>query len=144
MSLRILETVVVSGDCFYGALLFSAYGREAFHPPVGLPAADLQALWLVAIMVLPIAVLGLRYTLAAGILEFATAFVGNQMLHNAPFPDLRLVSSISMTIALAVLGLTVFNGILQVTREAFGEAKDPDEQHAQIEQTHIQQARIAA
>jgi phosphatidylserine synthase len=130
VSLRILETVVAVGNCVYGALLLGVYGREALHPPVGLPATDQQALWLVAIMVLPIAVFGLRYTLAAGILEFATAFVGNQMLHNAPFPDLRLVSSISMTIALVVLGLAVFNGILQVTREAFGEAEDPDEQQA--------------
>lgn len=130
MSLRILQTAVAIGNCLYGALLLGLYGRAALHPSLWPLTIDQQVLWLVAIAVLPIAAFGLRFTLAAGILEFATAFVGNQMLHDAPFPDLRLVSSISMTIALVILGLAVFSGILQVTREAFGEAEDQDEQQA--------------
>lgn len=130
MSLRLLQTAVALGNCLYGALLLGLYARAALQPSVWPITLDQQVLWLVAISVLPIAAFGLRFPLAAGIVEFSTAFIGNQMLHDAPFPDLRLVSSISMTIAFVILGLLVFSGILQVTREAFGEAEDQDERQA--------------
>lgn len=130
MSLRFLQTRLAIGNCVYGGLLLGMYGHEALHPSVWPLTLDQQVLWLVALSVLPIAAFGVWAPLTCGILEFATAFVGNQMLHDAPFPDLRLASSISMTIALVILGLVVFRGILQVTREAFGEAEDPDERQA--------------
>ena len=130
MTLRILQMVLAVGNCLYGVVLLELYGRTALHIPLWPPSLDQQVLWLVALSVLPIAVIGLRFPLAAGILEFAAAFVGNQLLHDSPFPDLRLVSTISMTIAFIILGLSVFRGIIEVTREAFGEAEDTDERQA--------------
>ena len=127
MTLRALQLALAIGNCLYGALLLQMYGRPAFHAPLWPPSLDQQVLWLVAISVLPVAALGLRFPLLAGIFQFSCAFLGSQILHDAPFPDLRLISSISMTIALVALVLAVFRGILQVTREAFGEAEDQDD-----------------
>lgn len=131
MTLRILQLVLVIGNCLYGVVLLELYGRTALHIPLWPPSLDQQVLWLVALSVLPIATIGLRFPLTAGILEFACAFIGNQLLHDSPFPDLRLVSTISMTIAFILLGLAVFRGIVEVTREAFGETEDTDERQAQ-------------
>ncbi|HEX4037706.1 MAG TPA: hypothetical protein VHX37_06580 [Acidobacteriaceae bacterium] len=127
MTLRVLQLVLAVGNGLYGGLLLWTYSRAAFHTPLWPPSLDQQVLWLVAVSVLPAALIGLRWPLLAGILEFACAFLGSQLLHDAPRPDLRLVSSISMTIALVILALAVFHGILQVTREAFGEAEEQDE-----------------
>lgn len=128
--LHALRAIVVVGNLLYGAQLVSVYARAALWPSIWPTTLDQQVVWLVALSVLPLAVLGLWRPLMAGILEFATAFLGNQMLHDAPYPGLRLVSSISMAVALVILGLVVFSGIVQVTREAFGEAEDLDEQQA--------------
>lgn len=130
MTLRILQLVLGVGNCLYGAVLLELYGSTALRVPLWPPSLDQQVLWMVALTVLPVAAVGLRYPLAAGILEFAFAFVGSQLLHDATWPDLRLVASISMTIAFILLGLTLIRGIVEVTREAFGEAEDQDERHA--------------
>ena len=87
-------------------------------------------LLLVAGSVFPLAVLAVRFPLVAGIAQFSTAFIGNQLLHESPWPDLRICSSASMALALAVLFVAVLRGILEITQEAFGEAEEPDEQPA--------------
>lgn len=127
MTLRTLQLALSIGNGLYGGLLLDLYARSAFHAPLWPLALDQQVLWLVAISVLPVALIGLRFPLIAGILEFSCAFLGNQMLHDAPYPDLRLISSISMAIAIVILGLAVLRGILQVTREAFGESEEQEE-----------------
>jgi hypothetical protein len=75
-------------------------------------------------------VLAFRFPLVAGIAQFSVAFIGNQLLHEAPFPSLRAFSSASMTLALALLSAVVFRGILEITQEAFGEAEDTDDKRA--------------
>jgi hypothetical protein len=127
MTLRTLQLALSIGNCLYGGLLLDLYARSAFRSPFWPPALDQQVLLLVAISILPIALIGLRFPLIAGILEFSCAFLGNQLLHDAPYPDLRLISSISMAIAIVILGLAVLRGILQVTREAFGESEEQEE-----------------
>jgi hypothetical protein len=74
--------------------------------------------------------MAVRFPLVAGIAQFSTAFIGNQLLHEAPLRDLRACSSASMALALALLFVAVLRGILEVTQEAFGEAEEQDEQQA--------------
>jgi hypothetical protein len=66
----------------------------------------------------------------AGIAQFSSAFIGNQMLHDAPLPDLRAFSSASMVLALAIIFIAVLRGILEITQEAYGEVEDRDEKRA--------------
>lgn len=127
MTLRTLQFALSLGNCLYGGLLLELYAHRAFHSPLWPPTLDQQVLWLVAVSVLPVALIGLRFPLITGILEFSCAFLGNQLLHDAPYPDLRLISSISMSIAFVILGLAVLRGILQVTREAFGDTDDQED-----------------
>jgi uncharacterized membrane protein len=63
-----------------------------------------------------------------GMAQFSAAYIGNQLLHEAPMRILREFSWVSMGIALAILFLAVFRGILEITQEAFGEAEEADEQ----------------
>ncbi len=81
-------------------------------------------------ILVPIAILSLRFPLAAGIAQFSTAFIGNQLLHDSPLLDLRACSSVSMALSMAILFAEVFRGIHEVTREAFGEIEDQDEKRA--------------
>jgi hypothetical protein len=128
MRLRLLQIGLVAADGLFGLILIVRYGstilahqRWPFEQQVAL---------LVAGFVLPLAVASLRYPLAAGIGQFATAFIGNQLLHDAPLPALRLCSVISMVLALAMLVAAVFRGIFEITQEAFGQAEDQDEKRA--------------
>jgi hypothetical protein len=130
MSVRYLQISLAVGNCLFGLLLLEKYGRALLHAQAWPPNLDQQVLLLVAGSVLPIALCGLRFPLAAGLFQFSSAFIGNQLLHDAPLPDLRFCSSISMTMAFAILAVTVLRGILEVTREAFGEAEDQDEKQA--------------
>jgi hypothetical protein len=130
MSIRLLQNTVVGGNCLFGLLLLALYGPTLLHSRVWPPALEQQALLLVAASVLPLALLALRFPIVAGMAQFATAFIGNQLLHEAPLPDLREFSSLSMTIALAILFVAVFRGILEITQEAFGQAEDQDEKRA--------------
>ena len=128
--IRFLQNVLAVSNCFFGLLLLWLYGPLLFHTHPWPPSLEQQVLLLVAGSVLPIAVLALRFPLVAGIAQFSTAFIGNQLLHEAPLPDLRLCSSVSMTIAFAILFVAVFRGVLEITQEAFGEAEDQDDKQA--------------
>jgi hypothetical protein len=130
MSLRLLQNVLAASNCLFGLLLLGLYGPALLHGRVWPPSLEQQSLLLVAGFVLPLAVLAVRFPLVAGIAQFSTAFIGNQLLHEAPLPDLRACSSASMVLALALLFVAVFRGILEITQEAFGEAEDTDEKQA--------------
>ena len=90
-------------------------------------SAQQQVLVLVAGSALPLAVLAVRFPVVGGMAQFSAAYIGNQLLHEAPLRVLREFSCVSMGIALAILFLAVFRGILEITQEAFGEAEDTDE-----------------
>jgi len=126
MRLRLLQIGLTGGDSLFGSFLLVRYGGTilAHH---GWPLEQQLAL-LVAGSVLPLALATLRFPLAAGIAQFSAAFLGNQFLHDAPLPDLRLCSLISMMLALAILVAAVFRGIFEITQEAFGQAEDQDEE----------------
>jgi hypothetical protein len=128
MSVRLLQIMVAAGNCLFGLLLLSIYGRALLHSGAWPPTLGQQVLVLVAGTVLPLAVLAMRFPVIGGMAQFAAAYIGNQMLHEAPLRVLREFSCVSMGIALAILFLAVFRGILEVTQEAFGEAEDPDEE----------------
>lgn len=130
MNLRTLQGILTIGNGAYGGFLFIVWSGAGLHISTLPPTPDQQAIGLVALSVLPMAIVGFWFPVAAGILEFACAFVGSQLLHDSRLPGLRLVSSVSMTLALIVLGLAVFGSVLQVTREAFGETDDQDEPDA--------------
>jgi hypothetical protein len=130
MSVRHLQISLAAGNCLLGLLLLEKHGRTLLLSHAWPPSLEQQVLLLVAGSVLPAALFSLRYPLVAGIFQFSSAFIGNQLLHEAPLPDLRLISAISMTMGFAILAVTVFRGILEVTREAFGEAEDQDEKQA--------------
>ncbi len=128
MSVRLLQILVTAGNCLFGLLLLAIYGPALLHSHAWPPSLEQQVLILVAGSALPLAVLALRLPVLGGLAQFAAAYIGNQLLHEAPLRVLREFSCISMGIALAILFLAVFRGILEITQEAFGEAEDPDEQ----------------
>jgi Na+/phosphate symporter len=130
MGVRILQNVLLAGNCLFGLLLLVLYGPPLLHTRAWPPSLEQEVLLVVAGSVFPLAVLAVRFPLVAGITQFSTAFIGNQLLHEAPLPDLRVCSSASMALALALLFVAVLRGILEITQEAFGEAEEPDEQQA--------------
>jgi hypothetical protein len=130
MSVRLLQNIFTAGNCVFGSLLLALYGPTLLHSRSWPPSLEHQVLLLVAASVMPLAVLAVRFPLVAGIAQFSSAFIGNQMLHEAPLPDLRAFSSVSMVLAVAILFIAVFRGILEITQEAFGESEDQDEKRA--------------
>jgi hypothetical protein len=130
MSVRLLQNGLAVGNCLFGLLLLALYGPALIHARAWPPGLEQQVLLLVVGAVVPLAILAIRFPLVAGIAQFSTAFIGNQMLHESPLPGLRAFSSASMTIALAILFAAVFAGILEITQEAFGEIEDQDEKRA--------------
>jgi Na+/phosphate symporter len=130
MGVRILQNVLLAGNCLFGLLLLVLYGPPLLHTRAWPPSLEQEVLLVVAGSVFPLAVLAVRFPLVAGITQFSTAFIGNQLLHESPLPDLRVCSSASMALALALLFVAVLRGILEITQEAFGEAEEPDEQQA--------------
>ena len=130
MSVRVLQTVCAVGNCVFGLILLALYGPALLHSRVWPPSLDQQVLVLVAGSAFPLAVLAVRFPLVGGIAQFSAAYLGNQLLHEAPLRTLREFSSASMMIALAILFVAVLRGILEITQEAFGEAEDADEQRA--------------
>jgi len=128
MSVRLLQNLVSAGNCLFGLLLLAIYGPALEHSRVWPPTLQQQVLLLVAGSVLPLAVLVLRFPVVGGLVQFSAAYIGNQLLHEAPLRVLREFSWVSMGIALAILFLAVFRGILEVTQEAFGEAEEADEE----------------
>lgn len=130
MVLRFAHTVLIGGNCFLGVLLLGLYGPILLETRAWPPCLVQEVLLFVAASVLPLAVLSMRFPLVAGIAQFSTAYIGNRLLHDAPLPGLRAFSSISMMLALVILSVAVFRGILEITQEAFGEAEDRDEKRA--------------
>jgi Na+/phosphate symporter len=130
MGVRVVQSVLLAGNCLFGLLLLVLYGPPLLHTRAWPPSLEQEVLLLVAGSVFPLAVLAVRFPLVAGIAQFSTAFIGNQLLHEAPLPDLRICSSASMALALALLFVAVLRGILEITQEAFGEAEEQDEQQA--------------
>ncbi len=130
MGVRVVQSVLLAGNCLFGLLLLVLYGPPLLHTRAWPPSLEQEVLLLVAGSVFPLAVLAVRFPLVAGIAQFSTAFIGNQLLHEAPLPDLRICSSASMALALALLFVAVLRGILEITQEAFGEAEEQDEQPA--------------
>jgi len=130
MGVRILQNVLLAGNCLFGLLLLVLYGPPLLHTRAWPPSLEQEVLVLVAGSVFPLAVMAVRFPLVAGIAQFSTAFIGNQLLHEAPLRDLRACSSASMALALALLFVAVLRGILEVTQEAFGEAEEQDDQQA--------------
>jgi hypothetical protein len=127
MAVRLLQIAVAAGNCLFGLLLLAIYGPVLLHSPAWPLTLGQQVVVLVAGPVLPLAVLAMRFPVIGGMAQFSAAYIGNQLLHEAPLRVLREFSCVSMGIALAILFLAVFRGILEVTQEAFGEAEDPDE-----------------
>ena len=123
MVLRRVHTALIGGNCFFGLLLLGLYGPILIHTRAWPPSLAQEALLLVAASVVPFAVLSVRFPLVAGIAQFSTAYIGNQLLREAPLPELRAFSSISMMLALVILAVAVFRGIFEITQEAFGEAE---------------------
>lgn len=120
MALRVLQIGLAGMDCAYGMLLLAGYGHSALHDP---------ALALMVFSVLPASVLAVRFPVPAAIGQFTCAFLGRQLLHNGPWPDLRLCAALSMTLAVAGVAVAVFRGIVEITREAYGETEHEDDRH---------------
>jgi hypothetical protein len=127
VSVRLFQYVVASANCFFGLVLLALYGPALLHGHAWPPSLQQQVLLLVAGSALPLAVLAMRFPVIGGLAQFSAAYIGNQLLHEAPLHILRQCSWASMIFALAILFLAVFRGILEVTQEAFGEAEDADE-----------------
>lgn len=120
MALRVLQICLTGIDCAYGMLLLAGFGRGAWHHP---------ALALIVLTVLPASVLAVRFPVRSAIGQFACAFLGRQLLHTGPWPDLRLYAAISMTLAVALVAVAVVRGVVEITREAYGEADHQDDRH---------------
>jgi hypothetical protein len=131
MVLRLVHTVLVGANCLFGLLLLGLYGPTLLHTRAWPPNLEQESLLLVAASVLPLAVMAARFPLVAGIAQFSTAYIGNQLLHDAPLPDLRFFSSVSMVLALVILAVALFRGIFEITQEAFGHPEDPKENQQQ-------------
>ncbi|HEX3660977.1 MAG TPA: hypothetical protein VHU89_06075 [Acidobacteriaceae bacterium] len=125
MALRVLQICLAGIDCAYGMLLVAGYGRSAWH----MAGWQQPALALIVFSVLPASVLSVRLSTPAAIGQFACAFLGRQLLHNGPWPDLRLVAALSMTLAVAMVAVAVFRGVVEITREAYGETEHQDDRY---------------
>lgn len=130
MSIRGLQNVLGTVNCLLGMALLALYGPSLLHIHAWPVTLVQDVLLLVAGSVLPLALLALRFPLVGGMAQFATAYIGNQLLHEAPLHTLRQFSTVSMIAALVIILLAVSRGILEVTQEAFGEIEDAEEQHA--------------
>jgi hypothetical protein len=124
MALRALQICLAGIDCVYGMLLLG-HGRSAWHGTAGYQ----PALALIAFSVLPAGILSVRFPVPAAILQFACAFLGRQLLHNGPWPDLRLYGALSMTLAVAMVAVAVTRGVVEITREAYGESDHQDDRY---------------
>lgn len=120
MALRALQIALSGMDCVFGMLLLAGFGRSAWHEP---------ALALIVFSVLPASVLAVHFPVPAAIGQFACAFLGRQFLYNGPWPDLRLYAALSMTAAVAIVAVAVFRGVVEITREAYGETEHQDDRH---------------
>jgi hypothetical protein len=127
MSVRSLQFVFGIGDCLFALILLALYAPALLHSRLWPPTLEEQVLLLVAGSALPLALVALRHPVAGGMAQFAAAYLGNQLLHEAPLPFLRAFSWASMLAALAILLLAVFRGILEVTQEAFGEPQEQEQ-----------------
>lgn len=125
MALRVLQICVAGMDCGYGVLLLAGYGRSGWH----LTAWHQPALALIIFSVLPASVLAVRFPAPAALGQFACAFLGRQLLHNGPWPDLRLFGALSMTLALAIVTVAICRGVVEITREAYGETEHQDDRY---------------
>ena len=130
MRIRRLQNACTTGNCVFGLVLLALYGPALLHSQAWPPSLMQQVLLLIAGSALPLAVVALRFPLVGAMAQFTTAYLGNQLVHEAPLRTLRDFSSVSMSIALVILFVAVFRGILEITQEAFGEADDTDEQRA--------------
>lgn len=126
MALRALQICLAGMDCVYGMLLLAGYGRSAWQ----VTAWQQTALALIVFSVLPASVLAVRFPAPAAIGQFACAFLGRQLLHNGPWPDLRLYAALSMALGVAMVAVAVFRGVVEVTREAYGETEHQDDRYA--------------
>jgi hypothetical protein len=128
MSVRLVQNICVAGNCLFGLLLLTVYGSALVHGHVWPLSLDRQVLFLVAGTAFPLALLAVRFPLLGGMTQFSTAYLGNQILHEAPLHALREFSAASMTVALVIVFVAVLRGILEITQEAFGETEHPDEE----------------
>lgn len=119
MSLRTVQILVAVGNCVYGALLLSHYGQAALAMRGWPPTVEHTEILLVAVSVLPFAIISLRFPTIAGILQFACAFIGSQLAHNEPTVALLRDARISMAIAMAILAIASVRGIVAITPELF-------------------------
>ncbi len=128
MSVRLLQNVLGVSNSVFGLMLLALYGPALLHLRGWPLSLGQEVLLLVAGSMLPLAVVALRFPLIGGMAQFSTAYIGNQLLHEAPLRMLRDFSAVSMSIALAIVLVAVFRGILEITQEAFGEIEDADEE----------------
>jgi len=135
MALRVLQICLSGMDCAYGMLLLAGYGHSAWHQP---------ALALIVFSVLPASVLAVRFPVPAAIGQFACAFLGRQFLYNGPWPDLRLSAALSMTLGLAIAGMAVLRGVVEITREAYGEKEQQDDRYASGDAEEQRDLKVAA
>lgn len=130
MFLRVFQIIVAIINCLYGLMLLLRYegaAKQIHNWPLSM---DQQVLLLIGICVFPAALIGFRFPIAAGILEFTSAFVGRQLLHMTPYPELLQFSQITRGLALAVLIVALLRGVTSVSREAFAPLEEREEEAA--------------
>jgi hypothetical protein len=130
MLIRLLQNAVAVANCLLGLVLVAVYGPALLHIHILSMTLAQEVLLLVAGSVFPLAIVTFRYPLFGGMAQFALAYIGNQLLHEAPLRTLRDFSVASMIVALTIIFSAVLRGILEITQEAFGEAQDSDDRSA--------------
>lgn len=137
MGLRMLQILLALGNCVYGILLLSQFGYAALGWPLALHQI---VVLLIGVSVLPLALIGLRFPVAAGLLEFACAFIGKQLGHDGGQSQLLHDSTVSMGISMAILAIAVLRGVVQTTREAFEAPELPRAGRKARESSHPRRA----
>jgi hypothetical protein len=140
MALRALQIFLAGIDCVYGLLLLAGYGRSTWQ----VTAWQQPALALIVFSVLPASVLAMRFAAPAAVGQFACAFLGRQLLHNGPWPDLQLYGALSMTLAVAIVTVAVIRGVVEVTREAYGETEHQDDRYVPDHAENEADLKVAA
>ena len=140
MALRVLQICLAGVDCVYGMLLLAGYGRSAWH----LTAWHEPAVALIVFSVLPASVLAVRFPAPAAIGQFACAFLGREFLYNGPWPDLRLYAALSMLLAVGIVAMAVARGVVEITREAYGEAEHQDDRYVPQRTEDDAELKVAA
>lgn len=118
---RAVQILVLLANLVYVGSIFRLYGWSAISPWQTPQDVAQVKLLLIAVVVLPAAIIALWSPVTGSVLQFAAAFVGDQLHAGYPMPALHRSAHQIMLAAGIVIIVSVFHSVSSVTKEAFEE-----------------------